>query len=77
MRKAAKPIPPPEEIPEPTPEPVEQASSAGGGTQGGQAGGAGGDAEETSLNKKGNSLTAGQTRPQMTGKTLRPSLIHH
>lgn len=70
VRKAAKPIPPPEEIPEPTPEPVEQASSAGGGTQGGQAGGAGGDAEETILNKKGNSLTAGQIRAQMTGKTF-------
>ncbi|MEP2829188.1 hypothetical protein [Parvibaculum sp.] len=70
VRKSAKPMPPPEEIPEPTPKPVEQAASAGGGTEGGTAGGAGGDAEETILNKKGDSLTAGQIRAQMTGKTF-------
>ena len=70
VRKSAKPMPPPEEIPEPTPEPVEQPATAGGGTEGGTAGGAGGDAQETILNKKGDSLTAGQIRAQMTGKTF-------
>lgn len=70
LRKAAKPMPPPEDIPEPTPEPVEQAASAGGGVDTGRAGGAGGDAAETILNKKGDSLNAGQIRAQMVGKTF-------
>ena len=70
VRKAAKPMPPPEDVPEPQPEAKPVPATAGGGTQGGPAGGAGGDAEETILNKKGNSLTAGQIRAQMTGKTF-------
>jgi hypothetical protein len=70
VRKAAKPMPPPEEVQEPQPEAKPVPATAGGGTQGGSAGGAGGDAEETILNKKGDSLTAGQIRAQMTGKTF-------
>src|SRR5690606_41065370 len=42
----------------------------GGGVDGGAAGGAGGDAAETILNKKGDSLNAGQIRAQMVGKTF-------
>ena len=61
VRKAAKPMPPPEEVQEPQPEAKPVPATAGG---------AGGDAEETILNKKGNSLTAGQIRAQMTGKTF-------
>lgn len=70
VRKAAKPLPPPDEIPEPTPDVVQPPANAGGGMKGGSAGGAGGDAQETILNKKGNSLTAGQIRAQMMGKTF-------
>lgn len=70
VRKDAKPLPPPEEIPEPVQETVKPAAPAGGGVQDGMAGGAGGDAAETILNKKGNSLTAGQIRSQMVGKTF-------
>lgn len=70
VRKDAKPLPPPEVEPEPKPESREPAANAGGGTDGGTSSGAGGDAAETILNKKGNSLTAGQIRGQMTGKTF-------
>lgn len=70
VRKDENPLPPPEEIPEPVRETVQPAAPAGGGVQDGRAGGAGGDAAETILNKKGDSLTAGQIRSQMVGKTF-------
>lgn len=67
-RKVEAPLPPEEEEPEVV-EAV-QTSSAGGGVQAGSGGGAGGDAAETILNKKGDSLSAGQIRAQMVGKTF-------
>lgn len=70
VRKDENPLPPPEETPEPVQEAVKPAAPAGGGMQDGMAGGAGGDAAETILNKKGDSLTAGQIRSQMSGKTF-------
>ncbi|MDP1628272.1 hypothetical protein [Parvibaculum sp.] len=70
VRKDAKPIPPPEVIPEPAPDASQPAANAGGGIPSGTSSGAGGDAAETILNKKGDSLNAGQIRTQMVGKTF-------
>ncbi|MEQ8283221.1 MAG: hypothetical protein RIC04_09825 [Parvibaculum sp.] len=61
--------PPPEEEAEEIKEVVD-AAQAGGGVDAGQALGAGGDAAETILNRKGDSLSAGQIRAQVVGKTF-------
>lgn len=68
-RKVEAPLPPEEEEPEVV-EIVQPTAPAGGGVDEGAAGGAGGDAAETILNKKGDSLNAGQIRAQMVGKTF-------
>lgn len=54
-----------------TGEASEKAQAGGSeGTVGDDAAGAGGDAEETIINKKGDSITAGQIRGMMTSRTL-------
>jgi len=67
--RRAEEAPPPEEEEEQVEEIVD-ASPAGGGVDAGQALGAGGDAAETILNRKGDSLSAGQIRAQVVGKTF-------
>ncbi|MDP2124581.1 MAG: hypothetical protein Q8J92_09370 [Parvibaculum sp.] len=64
-RRSEETPPPEEEVEE-----VVNATQAGGGVDAGQALGAGGDASETVLNRLGNSLSAGQIRAQVVGKTF-------
>ncbi|MDO8840170.1 MAG: hypothetical protein Q7V31_14720 [Parvibaculum sp.] len=64
-RRSEEAPPPEEEVEE-----VVNVAQAGGGVDTGQALGAGGDASETVLNRQGNSLSAGQIRAQVVGKTF-------
>jgi len=67
-RRSEETPPPEEEVEEA--EDVVDAAQAGGGVDAGQALGAGGDASETVLNRQGDSLSAGQIRSQVVGKTF-------